>query len=117
MNPKNYLNYYMHGAALFRCQSYSEAAASLRMALKLNPTHADSNFWLGKIYLLRDERAKALQAFERTVELEPKHIGAHYQLALLYGRLGQKEKSQASLEIQRQLNTQLHKGVVAVRMP
>jgi tetratricopeptide (TPR) repeat protein len=116
-NRTNYLNHYMHGAALFRCQSYSEAAASLRMALKLNPTHADSNFWLGKIYLLRDERVKALHAFERTVELEPKHIGAHYQLALLYGRLGQKEKSQAALEIQRQLNTQLHKGIVALQMP
>jgi tetratricopeptide (TPR) repeat protein len=116
-NPRNYLNHYMHGVALFRCQSYSDSAASLRMALKLNPTHADSNFWLGKIHLLHDERAKALQAFERTVELEPKHIGAHYQLALLYGRLGQKEKSQASLEIQRRLNTQLHKGIVALRMP
>jgi tetratricopeptide (TPR) repeat protein len=90
-NPRNYLNHYMHGVTLFRSQSYSALAASLRMALKLSPTHADSNFWLGKIRLLRDERVKALQAFERTVELEPKHIGAHYQLALLYGRLARKK--------------------------
>ena len=107
----------MHGVALFRCQSYLEAAASLRMALKLNPAHADSNFWLGKIYLLRNDRVKALQAFERAVNLEPKHVGAHYQLALLYARLGEKAKSQEALEIQRQLNAQLHKGIVALRMP
>jgi hypothetical protein len=45
INPKNYLNYYMHGAA--PSDVIFEAAASLRMALKLNPTHADSNFGWG----------------------------------------------------------------------
>jgi len=38
-------------------------------------------------------------------------------LALLYARLGEKAKSQEALEIQRQLNAQLHKGIVALRMP
>ena len=116
-NSRNYLNHYMLGVVLFRNQEYLKAAESLNLALKRNPEHADSNFWLGKIYLIQDEKQKALDAFERAVQLEPKHIGAYYQLGLLYARLGEMNKSKAALEVQRQLNAQLHKGLGALRMP
>lgn len=116
-NTRNYLNQYMLGVVQFRLQNYSESAASLQKALHLNGSHADSYFWLGKIHLLRDEREKALESFERAVKLEPKHLGAYYQLGLLYARDGQKEKSKDAMEMQRQINAQLHKGLVALRMP
>ncbi len=116
-NPSNYLNAYMCGVSLFRAQSYAQAETSLRTALKLNPQHADSYFWLGKIRLLEGDREKALEAFERAAKLEPKHPGAHYQRALLYAQMGEKQKSEEAFEIQRQLNAQLHKGLVALRMP
>ena len=55
--------------------------------------------------------------FERAVKLGPKHLGAYYQLGLLYARNGEKEKSKDAMEMQRQLNAQLHKGLIALRMP
>jgi tetratricopeptide (TPR) repeat protein len=116
-NPSNYLNPYMCGVSLFRTQAYAPAETSLRAALKLNPKHADSYYWLGKIGLLRGDQGKALQSFEMAVKLEPKHAGAYYQLALLYARMGDKQKSEEALQVQRQLNTQLRKGLVALRMP
>jgi len=116
-NAKNYLNQYMLGVVQFRLQNYPESAASLEKALKLNGSHADWYFWLGKIHLLQDQREKALECFERAVKLEPKHLGAYYQLGLLYARNGEKEKSKDAMEMQRQLNAQLHKGLVALRMP
>ncbi len=116
-NTRNYLHRYMLGVVQFRLQSYPESEASLRMALKLNGSHADSYFWLGKIHLLQAEKEKALECFERAVKLEPKHLGAYYQLGLLYARNGEKEKSRDAMEMQRQLNAQMHKGLVALRMP
>ena len=116
-NPKNYLNHYMLGVVQFRLQNYRESAASLEKALQLNVSHADSNFWLAKIHLLKGEQKQALECLERTVKLEPKHLGAYYQLGLLYARNGEKEKSKDAMEMQRQLNAQMHKGLVALRMP
>ena len=98
-------------------QNYSDSAASLESALKLNGSHADSYFWLGKIHVLLGKKEKALECFERAVKLEPKHLGAYYQLGLLYARNGEKEKSKDAMEMQRQLNAQLHKGLIALRMP
>jgi tetratricopeptide (TPR) repeat protein len=107
----------MLGVVQFRLQNYRESAASLEKALQLNVSHADSNFWLAKIHLLKGEQKQALECLERTVKLEPKHLGAYYQLGLLYARNGEKEKSKDAMEMQRQLNAQMHKGLVALRMP
>ena len=116
-NARNYLNWYMLGVVQFRLQSYPGSASSLKTALKLNGSHADSYYWLGKIHLLQGEKKEALECFERAVKLEPKHLGAYYQLGLLYARNGEKEKSKEAMEMQRQLNAQMHKGLVALRMP
>jgi tetratricopeptide (TPR) repeat protein len=116
-NTRNYLHRYMLGVVQFRLQRYLEAAASLKIALQLNGSHADSYFWLGKVHLLLGEKEKALGCFERAVKLEPKHLGAYYQLGLLFARNGEKEKSKNAMEMQRQLNAQMHKGLVALRMP
>lgn len=116
-DPKNYLNHYMYGVALFRLDKLPEAATELKKALELDPNHADSCFWLGRIDLRQGKAAEALEAFERTVKVEPKHIGAHYQLGLLYARKGDQEKSKEMFRIQQQLNDDLHKGIVAERMP
>jgi tetratricopeptide (TPR) repeat protein len=107
----------MLGVVQFRLQSYPGSASSLKTALKLNGSHADSYYWLGKIHLLQGEKKEALECFERAVKLEPKHLGAYYQLGLLYARNGEKEKSKEAMEMQRQLNAQMHKGLVALRMP
>ncbi len=116
-NARNYLHRYMLGVVQFRLQRYPESSVSLETALKLNGSHADSYFWLGKIHLLLGEKEKALECFERAVKLEPKHLGAYYQLGLLYAQKGEKEKSRDAIEMQRQINAQLHKGLVALRMP
>ncbi len=78
---------------------------------------AEGKSWLGKIHLLQAEKEKALECFERAVKLDPKHLGAYYQTGLLYARNGEQEKSRDAMEMQRQLNAQMHKGLVALRMP
>jgi tetratricopeptide (TPR) repeat protein len=116
-DPNNYLNHYMYGVALFRLNRPAEATAELRKALELNPSHADSYFWLGRIALRQDKAAEARADFERAIRLEPKHIGAYYQLGLLYAHAGEKEKSEEMFRIHRQLDEDVHKGIIAERMP
>ena len=116
-DPSNYLNHYMYGVALFRLNRPAEATSELRKALELNPSHADSYFWLGRIALRLDKAAEARADFERTIRLEPKHIGAYYQLGLLYAHAGEKEKSEEMFKIHRQLDEDVHKGIIAERMP
>jgi len=116
-DPRNYLNHYMHGVALFRLNQPVKATSELRKALELNPSHADSCFWLARIALRQGKTDEARVEFERTIKLEPKHIGAYYQLGLLYARAGEVVKSEEMFRIQRKLNEDVHKGIIAERMP
>jgi superkiller protein 3 len=116
-DPKSYLNHYMYGTMLFRLNKISEATAQFKTALELNPSHADSYFWLGRILVRQGKLDEALATFQKTIKLEPKHIGAYYQLGLLYARMGDQQKSQQMFRAQEQLNADIHKGIVAERMP
>ncbi len=49
---------------------------------------ADLRFKIGLGALKQDQTAEAQQAFEGAVELEPDHLNARFQLALLYARGG-----------------------------
>jgi Tfp pilus assembly protein PilF len=84
----------------------------LSSLFRRNPTFTGSRKPLNKY-----DQTQALHELEQAVKLEPKHLGAYYQLGLLYGRSGQKEKSREAFRIQRQLTEQLHQGIIAVRMP
>ncbi len=57
---------------------------------------ATNSFQAGKLYLNRQEAKKAIENFKRTTRCNPKHLGAHSNLAVIFERLGQ--KNQAVLE-------------------
>ena len=106
----------MDGVELYRTNKVAQAAILLRQAIQLNPRHADSHFWLGKVYLSQNQPEPALKAFEAAVRLEPKHIGSYYQLAMLYKRRGDAEKAREALRIRAELTRQMHAGMAAERM-
>jgi tetratricopeptide (TPR) repeat protein len=116
-NPRNYLNHYMCGVALFRLGKLQEARRALNEALRLNPRHADSYYWLGRIDVRQGKNTDALRNFKIAIKLQPNHNSAYYQLGLLYAHMGDKKDSQKMFQIQRQLNIKAHGGIVAERMP
>ncbi|MBV8708448.1 MAG: tetratricopeptide repeat protein [Acidobacteriaceae bacterium] len=117
VNPRNYQNHYMYAVTLARLQDWQGAAGEFQKTLALDPAHADSYYWLGKMDLQNGKNEPAKRAFERAVSLEPKHLGAWYQLGRLYQREGLTEKARVAFEKQRALRKEYDLGSVALRMP
>jgi tetratricopeptide (TPR) repeat protein len=82
---------YMRGLAALRQTDYAAAAETLERAVELDPNEATLHFqWA--LALLGLNRAEEAQAqFARTIELEPLHGAAQYQLAALARKAGDQE--------------------------
>ncbi len=70
--------------------------------------HAGAHADLGMIYAKRNDFPAARNELERAVELDPKNLTAHYQLSLVYARLGDKERSRAMSAIAERLRCEQH---------
>jgi tetratricopeptide (TPR) repeat protein len=62
---------YVRGVIEEREGNLDAAMEALRSVTLVNPREADAYFEMGKIWLLKKERAQALNAFKKAVELEP----------------------------------------------
>jgi TolB-like protein/lipoprotein NlpI len=64
------------------------AEEDLRSALALNPSHATAHRWLSRCLLAQGRDAEALEAAQRSLELDPLSPFAHHSVALVhaYGR-------------------------------
>lgn len=84
------------GAALLELREPQLALAYLRKAADLNPDAANIQYNLGSTLLELEDRG-AQAALERTVALDPNHVDAHVNLALVYEKLGRLELAEATL--------------------
>jgi tetratricopeptide (TPR) repeat protein len=62
---------YVMGVIEERAGNLDAAMAALRSVTLVNPREADAYFEVGKILLLKNDRAQALSAFRKAAELEP----------------------------------------------
>ena len=65
----------------------------LLRTLKVAPSYAAAQTLLGVVYAEQDKYSLARTALERAVELNAKDLRAHYQLALVYAKLGEKGRA------------------------
>jgi tetratricopeptide (TPR) repeat protein len=70
-----------------------EAIADLEAMLAKYPRARDGLRELGFSYYQQHNYAAARSAYERLQAVDPDDLAAHYQLAILYRRLGEKEKA------------------------
>jgi tetratricopeptide (TPR) repeat protein len=82
---------------------YAAAEREYREAERLNPHDGQARLELGKLLLARGDLNGALTRLERAAQYMPAAPAAHYQLGILYGRLGQKEKGEEQMRLWRQL--------------
>ena len=76
--------------------SVEDAITDLNAVLVKYPRSRDALRELGFSYYQRHEYANARDAYERLQKIDPDDLAAHYNLAILYRRLGEKQK--ASIE-------------------
>ncbi|MEQ1352737.1 MAG: tetratricopeptide repeat protein [Candidatus Acidiferrum sp.] len=62
---------YVRGVIEERDGNLDAAMTALRSVTLVNPREADAYFEIGKIWLLKNDRAQALNAFKKAAELEP----------------------------------------------
>ncbi len=82
---------------------YPAAEREYREALRQNPQSGQALLELGKLLAGRGELAEARIRLEKAVAALPEAPAGHYQLGLVYKRLGLDEKAQAELAKSRSL--------------
>ncbi|MGA2809613.1 MAG: tetratricopeptide repeat protein [Terracidiphilus sp.] len=70
-----------------------EAIADLEAVIEKYPRAKDALRELGFSYYQQHDYAAARTAYERLQAIDPDDLAAHYQLAILYRRLGEKQKA------------------------
>ena len=81
---------------------YEAAEREYRAAERINPRNGQVMLELGKMFLARGELEQARARLEKAVKYMPDSPAVHYQLGLLYRRLGQPEKSQRHFQLSKQ---------------
>ena len=81
---------------------YEAAEREFREAETANPANGQVLLELGKLLLVRGNLKEAQPRLEKALAAMPDAPGVHYQLGLLYGRLGETEKAQQHLRLARQ---------------
>lgn len=85
--PDSYLLHYNLGITMISTKLYSEAAASFKRSIELEPRHPASHFGLANVYLQLGYRVPALLAVTRFLILEPASKRSEAALILVDGLL------------------------------
>ena len=81
---------------------YEAAGREYREAERLNPRNGQLILEMGKLLMARDELEEARIRLEQAAQYMPDASAVHYQLGILYRRLGQLDKAQEHLRLSKQ---------------
>lgn len=106
LHPENAMAHYLCAVALARSggeqQRIATAEAQLETAIKLDPDLGNAYLQLGILRSQRNDDAGASLAFQKAIETTPLPDEAHYRLAAIYRRKGEKEKAAKETEMFKQ---------------
>jgi Tfp pilus assembly protein PilF len=77
----------------------AEAEADIRRVLEAYPRDRLSLQQLGELSKIKRDFAGAREAFERILQIDPEDAGSHYNLMLIYRKLGMNEEAKAEAKI------------------
>src|SRR5688572_3978110 len=77
---------------LIQTQQFTEAEKLLREVLKKTPADGDARFLLGTVLLQTGKIEEGVKNLESVVKMNPKHLQANYNLALIYSTRGENKK-------------------------
>ena len=97
--PNHALAAYYLADILTNQKNYREAIPLLQMVTPAYPALKEAYFLLGKCYAGTGEDQRALEAFNKALQLNPNYKEVHYRLYILYSHLGDKKNSAAQLRI------------------
>ena len=91
------------GSASYKAQQFDQAIAAYRKALDLKP-NAESHNNLGTVYFRTKSYPEAAESFKSAVGMNPNYAEAHYNLALTYVALNNRNGALAEYNILKTLD-------------
>jgi Tfp pilus assembly protein PilF len=87
-------SHYFYGLTLKTQGKYDEALESLKRAAAFYPRDRVVRNQIGRVHFLKREYRQAVAELEKTLEIDPEDLEAHYNLMLSYQGLGNAEKAE-----------------------
>jgi tetratricopeptide (TPR) repeat protein len=83
--------------------SFTQIESLLNHALRLDPKFADAYLQLGAVHAAQQDFSKAIDDFQRAVQIQPDMEEAHYRLAQAYRATGRSEQAKSEIQTYQQL--------------
>lgn len=87
------------GYAYYRKGDFVNAEKSLRDALLRNPVFPMAMYILGLVYIEKNNDNSAIEEFKKAIGILPDYADAHWELAKIYLRTGQKARALKHFEV------------------
>jgi tetratricopeptide (TPR) repeat protein len=110
LHPENALAHYYYAVALTKntpaTESFALVESSLLTAVKLDPQCGDAYLQLGILYANQHDLAKAIAAYQKSIEAAPSSAESHFRLAAAYRLTGDATKARQEMELYEQISKQ-----------
>ena len=93
LDPNNALALYYDGLLQRRAGNTQQEIADFRKVVEMFPQSRDARRELGITYYQQKDEHAALEQFEALQQIDPDDLVAHYNLSILYRRMGQPDKA------------------------
>ncbi len=93
LDPNNARALYYDGLLQRRAGNTAQEIADFRKVVEMFPQSRDARRELGITYYQQKNEHAALEQFEALQKIDPDDLAAHYNLSILYRRMGMKDKA------------------------
>ena len=111
LQPDNALANYYYALSLSKrlqgpedTQTMAQVESHLEKAIRLDPKLGAAYVQLGVLYSDRKEFPQAISSYQKAIDASPGSEEAHYRLAQVYRRTGEKLKAQQELQLYQQIS-------------
>jgi tetratricopeptide (TPR) repeat protein len=98
-NPENMRALFQQARVFIRRGQLDEAEANIRRVLVSFPRDRMSLQQLGELCKIKHDYRAARECYEKILAIDPEDLGAHYNLMLLFRKLGMKEEAKREAKI------------------
>ena len=100
----------LKGECLLSLGRLDEAEAELRLALEMDDQLSDAWYNLALLFEERGDGSRAVEAYETRLDMAPKDFRSHFNVARLYGAMGDPERMEASFRASIEHNSEFAVG-------
>ncbi len=93
LDPNNARALYYDGLLQRRAGNTAQEIADFRKVVEMFPQSRDARRELGITYYQQNDQQQRLEQFEALQTIDPDDLAAHYNLSILYRRMGKPEKA------------------------